>query len=91
MDAQNRRLVRVWLALMALTAAMGLASETGAGARLAPLAIVLVVTIAFVKARLVLAHYLDLRTAPAALSGFAGATALVLVLVAGLFIFLLPA
>jgi hypothetical protein len=91
MNAGTRRLVLVWATLMALTAAMGLASEYGAGARLAPVAIGLVVAIAWLKARLVLAHYLDLRVAPPALAGFAGATALVLVIVATLFILLLPA
>lgn len=75
-----RRLLFAWIALVALTAIVGLLSNFAP--RLQQFAIIGVALATLFKSRVVLAQYLDLRVAPGALSALSGAIALILVLVA---------
>lgn len=75
-----RRLLVAWFALVVLTAIVGLLSNFAP--RLQQVAIVGVALATLFKTRIVLAQYLGLRVAPAALSALTTAIALILVLVA---------
>lgn len=75
-----RRLTACWIGLVALTAAVGFLSDFAP--RLQQFAVAGIALATLLKTRLVLAHYLGLRAAPGALSGFVSAIAVILVLVA---------
>ena len=62
--SDTRRLLAVWLALMALTALTGIAGRVTTANHLTAVFLVLVALASMAKARLILSHYLDLRRAP---------------------------
>ena len=62
--SDTRRLLTVWLALMALTALTGIAGRVTAQNGLTVVFLVLLGLASMAKARLILTHYLDLRRAP---------------------------
>ena len=79
MSGSTRRLAKVWCGLMALTALGGLASELAPYLRHATASAIAL--FALYKCRLVLAHYLGLRTAPDALAALTVSIALILAVV----------
>ncbi|MCC0029247.1 MAG: cytochrome C oxidase subunit IV family protein [Brucellaceae bacterium] len=62
--SDKRRLIAVWLGLMALTALTGIAGRVTGQSGLNAVFLVLLALASMVKARLILSHYLDLRRAP---------------------------
>lgn len=85
MTKPERALLRAWALLMGLSVALAVATEIHRPADLVLAWTAFVGAVAFVKARIVLAHYLGLRTAPGALSAFAAAVAIILVAVVASF------
>jgi hypothetical protein len=89
MTGDIRRLLRTWAILMALSVGMAFAADATRASRLGFFWIAAICAVALVKARFVLADYLELRRAPGALSGFVFAIVAILAVV-GLS-FLVPA
>lgn len=75
MHSDTRRLVLTWAVLMGLTTALGFAGDVLHASRLGVAFLAVIGIVTLVKARLVLARYLRLETAPGFLSGFTGALA----------------
>lgn len=78
MIASERKLLKAWGALMGLSLALAVAAETARPARFLLVWTAVVVAVAYFKARIVLADYLGLRSAPGALAGFGAAVAVIL-------------
>ena len=77
-------LIRIWLALMALTIVAILTGHVGSAARLAGWEIALLLGLAVTKARLVLTHYLELPKTSAWNSAILGSTGALMVVILGL-------
>ncbi|MCA0405494.1 MAG: cytochrome C oxidase subunit IV family protein [Proteobacteria bacterium] len=77
-------LLLVWLALMALTMAAMAIGHVGAATRLAGWEVALLLALALVKARLVLAHYLELPRISVWSSAILWLTGILLVVIFGL-------
>ena len=75
MHPEIRRLILTWVILMGLTLALGVSGDVAHPSRLSGLWLAVIGLVMVVKARLVLARYLRLATAPSFLSGFTGALA----------------
>jgi hypothetical protein len=73
-------LLTVWAALMALSVAMAVAADTTRASRLGTAWVVAICVVALLKARFVLADYLELRRS-SALGGFVAAIAFMLAVV----------
>lgn len=84
---QSFPLVRIWLALMALTIIAIIAGHVGSAARLAGWEVALLLGLAVAKARLVLTHYLELSKTSAWNSAILGSTGALMVVILGLAIF----
>lgn len=80
-----RGLIRAWVFLLALTAAATLVSLLG-GTMAPRLAGVGILVACWLKARIILSDYLDLRRAPEWRRGFDLLTGLVVAVLAGLFL-----
>lgn len=81
-----RPVVRAWLALMALSAAMAVLADLRSGTSLgAPMILGLGIVI-LLKAYVILADYMSLRAHPGVLAGFVGALGAVLAVVCGAFV-----
>ena len=82
--SDTRRLLTVWLVLMALTALTGIAGRVTTGNGLTAVFLVLVALASMAKARLILSHYLDLRHAPRWNSAFRAVLYSLVIIVYGL-------
>lgn len=82
----RRRLIRVWLVLMSLTAAMALAADVTNASRLGPLGLLAIAAVTVLKTRLVLGDYLGLRANKPALNGLTAAIVLTMAVVTAAFI-----
>jgi hypothetical protein len=87
MAAKVRPFIVAWAALMALSLVLALAGDVIHASRLGAAMMLAIVGAAAVKAHLVLRFYLGLDGAPSALAGFTSAVVILLVLVAGSFLF----
>ena len=76
MHPETRRLLLTWAVLMGLTLTLGLTGDVVHPTRLSAIWLAVIGVVTVTKARLVLARYLRLETAPAFLSGFTGALAM---------------
>lgn len=81
MIASERSLLRAWAMLMALSAALAIATEVARPSRFHLVWAGVVALVAYLKARIVLANYLGLKSAPGALAGFAAAIGAIFLLV----------
>ena len=73
MHPETRRLLLTWTILMGLTIALGVSGDVAHPTRLSAIWLAIIGVVTVTKARLVLARYLRLETAPSFLSGFTGA------------------
>ena len=81
MHPETRRLILTWAILMGLTTALGLSGDVAHPTRLSALWLAVIGLVTLTKARLVLARYLRLETAPSFLSGFTGALVMTVALI----------
>ena len=81
-----RVLVKAWAGLVALGAATSLAAAIVGPPPIPPLAAAVVLALAWLKARLILRHYLGLAAAPSWRGGVDAVIAAYLVLLFGLFV-----
>lgn len=84
MTSDTRRLVIVWAVLIGLTALTGFAGRVTGQANLTVVFLALLGIVSMIKARLILAHYLDLRRAPGWNRAFGAVLYALIVLVYGL-------
>lgn len=86
MRSSTRRLLTTWLALMVLMGMAGFIADVSQHGTLSPAALIALAAVTAVKARLVLAQYLQLRSAPAFLNGLTVAAVAVLAIVTVTFV-----
>lgn len=84
MPAATRRLVKAWAIMAVLTLLAIPVGHAGHAQPLGALSMIALLAAAFVKAALLLHHYLDLRHAPAWNNGLRAAVALLLLVIVAL-------
>lgn len=79
-------LIAAWSALICLTAVVGFAAGAGETTRPSAMALIFAAAATLAKARIILARYLGLTSAPTVLAGFTAAVAIALAIVTASFV-----